>query len=114
MNCRPGDLARVVGLDARLGLNDKIVRLTNAPAFMLDGMPHWHLEAPVRTVLPTPGISMGNGALVPAGVPLIARSLPDEYLRPIRPQAHDAVDEMVRLVGAAPKTLTEVREVNHG
>lgn len=111
MNCRPGDLARIVGTDVRLGLNDRIVKLTNDAPKVVAGRPHWRLEEPIRVVLSMAGINP-LGQVFERGECLIARFLDDANLRPIRDPGADAVDEMVRLVGAAPKTLTEImREV---
>jgi hypothetical protein len=97
MNCKQGDLAIVVSVplqELRCWLG-KIVRV-KALTTSWDGYACWMLETPVRD---------------PFG---ICEAIADRDLRPIRPQSDDAVDEMVRLVGAAPKTLTEVREVSHG
>lgn len=99
MNCRPGDLARVVGLDSRLGLNDRFVKLLNDSPWYLDGIPHWRLEEPIRIVLPGDGVSMTTGRLYSAGERLVAYSLADRYLRPIRDPGDDAVDETLIYAG---------------
>lgn len=105
MNCARGDLALST---AHCGpdFSERLYEVCD-PAFptrsIING-PHWHVlplgwAPPLDQVTPN-----AKGQIV----------VPDAWLRPIRPQADDAVDEMVRLVGAAPKTLTEVREVSHG
>lgn len=106
MNCRPGDLARIVGTDARLGLNDRIVKLTNDAPMTVAGSPHWRIEEPIRVVLSMPGIN-ALGQVFDQGERLIARFLADANLRPIRDPGDDAVDEVLVRVGAP------AREVAH-
>jgi hypothetical protein len=109
MNCRPGDLAFIVGLPALFGLNDKPVKLANLPPviWMPGTPPQWRLEAPVffratRNVVDLAGTRYFAGDLV--GIDALA----DGNLRPIRDPGADAVDEMVQRVGRAPMTLTEI------
>lgn len=114
MNCRPGDLARIVGLDPRLGLNDKIVHLRNEPPFIAYGAMSWNLEEPLLVTLPSAGVNLNTGYVYLKGEVLRSTYMADAYLRRIDDPGDDAVDEMVAKVGPAPVTLTEVREVSHG
>ena len=112
LNCRPGDLAVIIRVPFvrpeafrptverhSLGRIVRCVRLTSVN----DGTMGWEIEQPfdipyIGDVITIFGIS-------------------DECLRPIRPQADDAIDEMVAKLGPAPMTLTEIREwseVKHG
>lgn len=107
MNCKPGDLARVIApgflIACSCGHRQAVVK---PDTFVVCGEAHadgWKLQEPIRVG----GQMQCDGGFFSGRV----NSLPDAILRPIRPQADDAVDEMVHLVGAAPKTLTEVREV---
>lgn len=89
MNCKPGDLAIFVRSNAgNEGLVVTCVRL--ATRFELDKFwfevsdgPVWLIDEPVK--------------MFPSGrySPLAK----DRYLRPIRPQSDDAVDEMTLLAG---------------
>lgn len=110
MNCRPGDLARIVGVDPRLKLNDRFVKLADQPSFIFMGVPHWRLEQEIAMRLEVSGFSALTGEMWFKGQHVVLCEVPDCNLRPIRPQPDEAVDEIVDLVGAAPKTLTEVRE----
>lgn len=107
MNCQKDDLARVVspgrlvrcptcGGQKAAVLPDTIVRVKEH-----DGVA-WMLEEPLRGELD-----------FECGLYLrwTCSGLSDDLLRPIRDPGEDAVDEMIRIAGAAPKTLTEVREV---
>jgi hypothetical protein len=117
MNCRPGDLARIVGLDPRLGLNDRIVKLCDASPLVVEGYVSWRLEQPLEVRLVQSGIYLATGEIFPAGSVLRSLHMADDCLRPIRDPGSDAVDEMVKRVGPAPMTLTEVLErdeVAHG
>lgn len=114
MNCRPGDLARIVGLHPCLRLNDKIVKLADEPPFMQLGAPHWRLETPIELTLEVNAFNSLSGERWSRGSKVVLEEVPDQHLRPIRDPGSDAVDEIVARVGAAPKTLTEVREVSHG
>jgi len=110
LNCKPGDLARVVGWAPRLGLNDHVVLLAKEQPFLLYDVWHWRLAKPLDFVLGAGGKNRLTGEQFVPGQPVQVLELPDYCLRPIRDPGDDAVDEMVRKVGAAPKTLTEVRE----
>lgn len=112
MNCRPGDLARVVGLHPLFGLNDKIVQLANLPpvVWSAGAAPQWRFEKPIF-FLTSRNVVDASGTRYFAGEKVGIDAMADANLRPIRPQPDEAVDEMVHLVGAAPRTLTEVREV---
>lgn len=96
MNCRPGDLAIIVAADRGTpnGVLGVIVRVVEMDpnGSPVTGAPSWKLDR-----LYVVDDFFFNRAR-------------DSVLRPIRPQADDVVDQMVKLVGAAPKTLTEVRE----
>lgn len=114
MNCRPGELAFIFGLHAALNLNDRPVQLANEPWFMFGGVPHWRLEQPIETTVSASGTNWFTGQYIPKGSTGVIYEVPDENLRPIRDPGEDAVDQMVLLMGAAPRTLTGVREVVHG
>lgn len=105
MNCKPGDLARVVSpgyfLRCSCGIRTLAVKpdtLVVCAKPLADG---WYLAEPLK-------IETVWGC--DPSVPLTGTcgSLPDHLLRPIRDPGDDAVDEMVRRVGAAPMTLTEI------
>lgn len=102
MNCRPGDLARIVGMPGPLReANDRIVRLKNQPP-MIDekGQPLWRLESRVDFV--ALGNAKSNGVAFWVGTPLTIDELQDKYLRPIRPQADDATDESTAWLPPVP------------
>lgn len=110
MNCRPGDLARIVGTHPALGLNDRIVKLADAPAFLDYGIWHWRLEEELTTTVRSTGFNMLTGHVwFPGDIGYIAE-VPDENLRRIDNPGDSAVDEMVERLGAAPPTLTEVMQ----
>lgn len=112
MNCRPGDLAILIedlwlehphtGERKTFVASGALVRVVN-----LDPEGCWNIEEPRRfqIVLDGPPRIMLVGVLT---------AIRDGVLRPIRPQADDAVDEMVLKVGRAPMTLTEIWEAAHG
>jgi hypothetical protein len=117
MNCRPGDLARIVGAPRELALNDRIVKLTTEPPHMLCGLAHWNLEEPLFTTMQGFGIAANTGRLWLPGERARISRIPDRNLRRIDAPGDDAIDEMVAKVGPAPMTLTEVLErdeVAHG
>lgn len=102
MNCRPGDLAYIVSPDF-LPYDRKFVTCIEVfgahPAHPELG-PCWTVK-PEGWTPPFWSVRLVDGLF----------GYPDSMLRPIRDSGDDAVDEIVRKVGAAPKTLTEVREV---
>lgn len=109
MNCRPGDLARVVAPGYFIRCSCGVSTLVVKPdTFVVCAKPFadgWFLAE----ALPVAGTwACGAGPFTGT-----CGSLPDSLLRPIRSQPDDVVDEMVALVGPAPKTLTEVREALH-
>lgn len=109
LKCRPGDLAYIASMHPAAGLNGHVVKLTDEPAVYIEGIACWQLESPVQFKTTMTTRTMSGGVFEPGRVILID-CLADYVLKPIRPQADDAVDEMVRRVGVAPITLTELRE----
>ena len=96
MNCRPGDLARVVRMpNVMRAANDRFVRLTDEPAFLLGSDWTWRLTEPLEVVL------LGNctqgGVQFWIGETVVVTELQDEYLRPIRDQPGE--DEILRIAG---------------
>lgn len=92
MNCKPGDLARIVDLHPALSeVRDRIVQLTDEPPVMQDGEAYWRLTKRVDFVL------TGNGRRGDAnfyiGESVWFDMLQDRLLRPIRNPGDDAVDE---------------------
>lgn len=108
MNCRPGDLARVVApgylLRCWCGVRTLVVKPDTMVICATQFADGWYLAEPLKVDTTW---ACGDGERLSG----TAGSLPDSLLRPVRDPGPDAVDEMVNLVGAAPKTLTEVREV---
>lgn len=107
MNCRPGDLAFIVGLDPRLGINGKPVQLTNEPPAIVGGMIVWKLTSTLRVVCPKVGVNMSTGEVLLPGDVLVSDVMADPYLRPIR--GGDVSDDEVRELYA-----TSSDEVAHG
>lgn len=99
MNCRPGDLARIVGAPSELGLNDRIVKIADAPAFLLAGIMHWDLEEAIFTTMQGFGVAHNTGRLWLPGERARVSRIPDRNLRPIRDPGDEAVDEMLVRVG---------------
>lgn len=106
MNCRPGDLAFIVGLPSGLALNGRPVQLTKEPPFLMFGVLHWRLEVVVETVLRVGGWNTFTGEYMEAGSIGVVHEVPDENLRPIR--GNGVTDDEVRELYAP--TL----EVAHG
>ncbi len=108
MNCQKGDLARVIapGRMSRCPVcrtAEVVVKpLTIVRVTEHDGTV-WLLEEPLSG---THDFACGSV------LQWNCRGLSDDILRPIRDPGVDEVDEMVRIVGAAPKTLTEILEVS--
>lgn len=92
VNCRAGDLARVVAYpacdEADRRMPGCIVRVTDYFPHPTRGWAMWHLESPLL-------IPVADGAQ-------IVVAIADSVLRPIRDPGDDAVDEMLALVGPAP------------
>lgn len=109
MNCRPGDVARIVGTCPHLRINDRFVKLANEPCFLLFGVVHWRLEETLETQVACDGYNIFTGEFIPAGSIGLIVEIPDENLRPIR--GDGVTDGEVReLYEPAPSTA-EVREV---
>ena len=92
MNCKPGDLAWIVGLHPSLGeAEGRIVQLVDAPPVVYEGEPSWQLTKRVDITL------VGNGRLGDQrfylGESVWFDQLQDKYLRPIRDPGDDASDE---------------------
>lgn len=93
LNCKPGQLARVISHPVTVHANiaDMIVQVTKLTPTWL-GVPAWEfVGAPLAK-------------LCSHGDPLVVEMIPDELLRPINNPGDDAVDEMVAKVGKAPVT----------
>lgn len=95
MNCKPGDLARVVGLPKQLQLgNNRIVRLKNLPPVEIEGLPCWELEDTLQFNLV--GKIHTHKDDFRYGDPVCLDAVPDQYLRPIRDPGDDAKDETLQ------------------
>ena len=98
MNCKPGDLARLVNLPKSLSkANDRFVKLKNQPPVMIDGELGWELEERVKFTMT--GNATRNGVLFREGDAVYFDVMQDRNLRPIRDPGDDAVDEMVAKLG---------------
>lgn len=96
MNCRPGDLARVVSpgyfMRCTCGVRTLIVKpdtLVVCDKPFADG---WYLAEPLKVA---GSFACGAGPFEGS-----CGSLPDDLLRPIRDPGDDAVDEVLVRVGA--------------
>lgn len=101
LNCRPGDLARVVGLppSCRLG-NDRFVKLKNEPAFIgHGGDPCWKLEEAFTFAMAADAQSVWTGEVFVEGQLVYVYELEDKYLRPIRggETPEESIEAMKRL-----------------
>jgi hypothetical protein len=103
MNCKPDDTARFIEGPNR----DRLCRIIGPyevsplmTAFCGPQGPCWEIE------MLQSGVMGLDHRLVPAGTTGWA---PDAVLKPIRDLGDDAVDEMVRLVGKAPRLVFEPR-----
>lgn len=109
MNCKPNDMAVIVTcpeVPENVGAIVEVLRRS-------DPCPCGCTEINVCWLVKSRGRKLaGFGGYFNERTYVDESNVQDAYLRPIRPQADDAVDEIVDLVGAAPKTLTEVREVS--
>ena len=107
MNCKPGDIARIV--NSKYGNNDKLVLVIEPWAGnpFPKGTKHrdeqgvlwrrvaqsfcWKVEA------------LGSPIVKSSGKGYTVCPMPDVHLRPLRDPGSDAVDEMVSRVGPAPE-----------
>lgn len=109
MNCRQNDLAVLIEdlwLENPLSGERKTLLAAGAivRCISLDPADNcWNIEEPRR-------ISVVFERFPRMLIDCVLSGIRDDVLRPIRPQSDDAVDEMVRKVGVAPVTLTEVLE----
>lgn len=94
MNCRPGDLAIIRGVEPRMGLNGRPVELANEPAFMSGGYACWKLAKRIELTMPVNGHSTMTGQHFAKGEAVYIAEMPDCFLRPIR--GDDISDEEVR------------------
>lgn len=108
LHCRPGILAFIVDVHPAFGINGRMVKLADEPAFQLAGVPHWRLEERLPITMTGCGVDIVTGEFLPVGGRYWTNEVPDHNLRPIGKPGDDAVDEMVRLVGAAPPTAAEI------
>lgn len=98
MNCKPGDLARLVNLPRALSnAADRFVKLKDQPPVLIDGDMGWELEERVNFNMH--GQATRNGVLFMHGDAVYFDVMQDRYLRPIRDPGDDAVDEMVQRLG---------------
>lgn len=106
MNCRPGDLAFIVGAEAYLGINDKIVRLSRKPAEYIGSHAFWILERPFRITVAV-NVKDARGSTLAAGQDSLVNRVADANLRPIR--GGELTDDEVRELYAPSRD-----EVSHG
>jgi hypothetical protein len=104
LNCRPGDLARVVGVEAATGLADRFVRLADEAPHLRGGAWYWRL-APAILCTPLANCHRADGVIVPAGTTVSIDNIADTHLRPVRDPGPDAVDEILQRIGAPVGTL---------
>lgn len=85
LNCRPGDLARVISCPDTIecGVADWFITMTSINGCTWLGQPVWGYEGPWRVVPKGPGQGMSITGFA------------DHILRPIRDPGDDAVDEML-------------------
>lgn len=110
MNCKPGDLARIVCPQPQLAeLRDRIVRVIEECD--IAGEPGWVLAKRENFVMVGAGRSTITDEKFGIGTPVYVDRLQDKYLRPIRP--NDDEDEMLRIAGRPQqreKTLSLLAE----
>lgn len=95
MNCKPGDLAWIVGLHPSLAeAEGRIVQLVDAPPVMHEGEPSWQLAKRVDITLVGNGRRGGQRFYI--GESVWFDQLQDKYLRPIRDPGDDAQDETLQ------------------
>jgi hypothetical protein len=103
MNCKQGDLARIVGLPYAASLaNDHFV--VCAEMLLVNGAPSWRFERPLLFVTRAP-LTDASGRRYLTGDVVSVRALADRFLRPIRDPGDDAVDQFAR-VRRRDETLT--------
>lgn len=90
MNCKPGDLARVINSKAALdcGFSDKILKVTKLSKEP-NGIFYWEF--------------CGPALLCRCGCCGLVDLIADDQLRPIRDPGDDATDEMIVLLGKPEK-----------
>lgn len=92
MNCKPGDLAVLVGLKPQLiEAVGRIVQLKNQPPITINCEPCWELTEPVNFNMRASGTS--HGMRFEAGEAVYFDVIRDKHLRPIRDPGDDAEDE---------------------
>lgn len=116
MNCRENDLAILIEdlwLENPLSGERKTLLASGAlvRCVSLDPIDNcWNIEEPRR-------ISLMFEQAPRIRIDCVLSGIRDDVLRPIRDPGDEAVDEMVRLAGPAPMTLTELlrgEETAHG
>lgn len=113
MNCRQGDLAVIVAcpeVPENIGAIVEVLRRSSpCPCGCTELNICWLVKSQGRKLA-------GFGGYFNERTYVEESNVQDAYLRPIRDTDPDAVDEMVRSIGAAPMTLTEILqgEVSHG
>lgn len=103
MNCRKGDIARIVGLPRGLTeANDRFVRVVELAQIG----PHvaWRIEGEVQFTIDADCWIHGHPFY--KGERVAFDSIHDIFLRPIRDPGEDAVDEMVRRFPVPGKAVT--------
>lgn len=112
MNCKPGDLARIVGLQHELAeLNDRLVRI--AEPKVIFGVPGWTFEEPVKFVIRSLCQTLSGLVFFPGDHAKLGE-LWDCNLRPIRHPGDDALDEMLRpLPTQIDETLRPKRQIEN-
>lgn len=113
MNCKPGDIARIVCPQPQLAeLRDRIVRVTEPCD--IAGEPGWVLAKRENFVMVGTGISTITDEKFGIGTPVYVDRLQDKYLRPIR--GVDGEDEMLRIAGKPQQrdeTLMPRKQMEH-
>jgi hypothetical protein len=94
MNCKPGDLARLVGFAPDLKMNDKLVKLADKEPVTIGGIAQWALAEKLRVQVPSAvRLRLSNGSVFHPGDIIHLSTLADKHLRPIRDPGDDAVDQ---------------------
>lgn len=97
MNCKPGDLARVISIPQTrgTGLDDVIIKVTHLDGVTDDGtLPAWAYEGPKLTHRKGPTVGR------------VVTAIADHVLRPIRDPGEDAVDEMLLRIPSPSEPVT--------